>query len=145
MTPRMRSARGFSIVELLIATTIVVTGVCGLAQLFVLALAANVQAEQTTRATVLARQKIEQLRAEPFDVPRSPPDALRRDAPGFFDVVDETYIRRWSVETLPVDVETVVLQVVVVHERRRNAFAVARMRNGVGDVRLLPVRTRKAP
>jgi prepilin-type N-terminal cleavage/methylation domain-containing protein len=141
----MQSERGFSIVEVLIALTVVVAGVCGLAQLFVLATAANMQAADTTRATVLARQKIEQLRTEPFDQPRSPPDALTRDTPGFFDVADRMFIRRWSVETLPADVNTLVLQVLVIHERHRMAAASARAATNPGNVRLFSVRTRRSP
>jgi prepilin-type N-terminal cleavage/methylation domain-containing protein len=56
------SARGFSLLEVLVATTIMTVGVAGLAQMFVLSTRANTSAKVTTYASVLAQQKMEQLR-----------------------------------------------------------------------------------
>lgn len=139
----MRSARGFSLIEVLVATTVMVVGVATLAQLFALALNANAAASQTTMVTVLAQQKMEQLRAEPFDLPRSPPDALTRDTPGFCDLVDGVYVRRWSVETLPSNPDTLVFQVLVTHARVRASFVGHRASRGPGEVRLLSMKTRR--
>ena len=55
-------SRGFSLLEVLVATTIMVVGVAALAQLFVMATRANHRARTTTFAAVLAQQKMEQLR-----------------------------------------------------------------------------------
>ena len=53
---------GFSILEVLVATTIMTVAVAGLAQMFALATYANASARSTTYAAVLAQQKMEQLR-----------------------------------------------------------------------------------
>jgi type II secretory pathway pseudopilin PulG len=54
---------GFSLLEVLFATTILTVAVVALAQLFVVATRANTGARATTFATVLAQQKMEQLRS----------------------------------------------------------------------------------
>ena len=53
---------GFSLLEVLFATTMLVVGVAGLAQLFALSTRTNTSARATTFASVLAQQKMEQLR-----------------------------------------------------------------------------------
>jgi type II secretory pathway pseudopilin PulG len=67
-TESVQDARGCSLLEVLVATTIVVTGVVALAQLFALATHANLRARQTTFAAVLAQQKLEQLRSLAWSV-----------------------------------------------------------------------------
>jgi type II secretory pathway pseudopilin PulG len=54
--------RGFSLLEVLFATTILIVGVAGLAQLFALSTRTNTSARSTTYAALLAQQKMEQLR-----------------------------------------------------------------------------------
>ncbi len=61
-----RGDRGFSILEVLVATTIMTVAVVGLAQLFVISTRANASAKNTTYASVLAQQKMEQLRGLTF-------------------------------------------------------------------------------
>ena len=61
-----RTANGFSLVEVLIATTVLVAALAGLAQLFGAATGANGSAKATTYATILAQQKMEQLRSLAF-------------------------------------------------------------------------------
>jgi type II secretory pathway pseudopilin PulG len=56
-------ARGFSLLEVLFATTILIVGVAGLAQLFAMSTRTNTSARATTFAAVLAQQKMEQLRS----------------------------------------------------------------------------------
>jgi prepilin-type N-terminal cleavage/methylation domain-containing protein len=58
--------RGFSLLEVLIATTILTVGVATLAQLFALSTRANASARTTTFAAVLAEQKMEQIRSLTF-------------------------------------------------------------------------------
>jgi type II secretory pathway pseudopilin PulG len=53
---------GFSLLEVLLATTILTVGLAALAQLFVVSTNANTSAKATTVASVLAAQKMEQLR-----------------------------------------------------------------------------------
>ena len=54
--------RGFSLVETLVATTIMSVALASLAQLFLISTKANQSARITTNASVLAQQKMEQLR-----------------------------------------------------------------------------------
>ena len=56
-------ARGFSIIEVLMATALMVTAVASLAQLFALSTTRNTSAKNTTFASLLAQQKMEQLRS----------------------------------------------------------------------------------
>jgi type II secretory pathway pseudopilin PulG len=56
-------ARGFSIIEVLMATALMVAAVASLAQLFALSTTRNKSAKNTTFAAVLAQQKMEQLRS----------------------------------------------------------------------------------
>jgi hypothetical protein len=106
--------RGCSLIEALIATTIVCGAVAALAQLSALAITANTNAKATTFTSLLAQQKMEQLRALTwgFDlagVPQtdtttdvaawpdasggtgltpSPADALDRNSEGYCDFLD---------------------------------------------------------
>lgn len=109
-----RDHAGSSLVEVLIAALIMVTGVLAMVRLTVIAVESNVDARSRTMATVLAVQKIEQLRAlawtiDPSGVAiedtstdtttapessggtglqSSPGDSLTRDTPGFVDHLD---------------------------------------------------------
>lgn len=56
-------ARGFSILETLMATTLMVVAVASLGQLFALSTQRNTSSKNTTFAAVLAQQKMEQLRS----------------------------------------------------------------------------------
>jgi type II secretory pathway pseudopilin PulG len=60
---RSREETGSTLVEVMIATVILATGVLTMAQLFGVATASNSAARANTFATVLAEQKIEQLRS----------------------------------------------------------------------------------
>jgi prepilin-type N-terminal cleavage/methylation domain-containing protein len=84
-------ARGFSLLEVLVATTILVVGVAGLAPLFVLASRANRTARTTTVAVLLAEQKMEQLRALTwrFDAAGAPVGLVATDLTTDLTVVPE--------------------------------------------------------
>ena len=58
-----KSQAGFSLVEVMVATTILATAVVSLAQLFVISTRSNLSARNSGTAMVYAEQKIEQLRA----------------------------------------------------------------------------------
>jgi hypothetical protein len=105
---------GSSLVEVLIAALIMTTGVLAMVRLISVAVESNVHARSRTIATVLAVQKIEQLRAlawtidpsgvaiedtttDTASVPESsggtglqssPGDSLTRNTPGFVDHLD---------------------------------------------------------
>jgi Tfp pilus assembly protein PilV len=87
----MARHRGFALVDALLATMILVIGVLSLAQLFALGTRANATAGRVTRASILAAQKIEELRSAPWGAAHSGED-----------VIDE-FTRRWSVGPLPGD------------------------------------------
>lgn len=92
-------SRGFSLIEVLIATTIAVVALAGLAQLFILASAANRASRLRTVATILARDKMEALRADggkavggtDFIGPRGEWLGDSLQPPG------TAFVRRWSV------------------------------------------------
>src|SRR5882672_2242131 len=56
------NASGFSLVETLVAVSLMATAIVTLAQLFALSTRTNVAAHYTTYAAVLAEQKLEELR-----------------------------------------------------------------------------------
>ena len=113
---RRRMSRGCSLVELLIATTGLLVALAAAAQVFALATHATYRAKQTTFATVLAQQKMEQLvgaAASTAGIGRSPAGALDADIDGYSDIVDG-YRRRWSIEPMPsTPAGVLVVQVVV--------------------------------
>ena len=108
--------RGFSLIEVLVATTVTTIGTLSLAQLCAMSVRLNQSAQTTTVATVLASQKMEQLRALAWTsdalgapisdlatdttvVPHSssggtglsvsPPGTLGVNTPGYCDFLDE--------------------------------------------------------
>lgn len=122
-----RTFTGFSLVEALVAVGLVATIAIGVAPLFGVAAGRNRAARLQTLATLLAAQKLEELKAEdPAGLDRSPEASLETDIPGFVDYLDErgaltddstrraAFIRRWSIEPLPANPSNVlVLQVLV--------------------------------
>jgi prepilin-type N-terminal cleavage/methylation domain-containing protein len=96
--------RGFSLIEVLVATALIVVALTGLAQVFVIATAAGNHARAKTIATILAQEKLDDLvewaadpgggsdfidaRGQWLEAGVSPPSGT-------------AYIRRWSVDPLP--------------------------------------------
>jgi len=62
----IRGERGFSLLEVLTATTILTVALAALAQLFAISTRANASAKATGYAAILAEQKMEQLRSLTF-------------------------------------------------------------------------------
>jgi len=96
-------AAGFSLIETLVAATIVVVGLTGLAQLFIVSSAANARSKVATQSTILAHDKMEELIA---------PGADDDDAADFLDSLghrlaadgpqprEAAYVRHWFVRPL---------------------------------------------
>ncbi len=186
----LRRSSGFSLLETIIATALLATAVLTVAQLFGLAIRSNQVARNTTFATMLAQQKVEQLRGLTWgydpalypvllplsdtttDTAVSPPAAggtgllpspsaaLQQNTAGYVDYLDQwgntlgggatmpgntAYIRRWSVEPLPIDPNnTLIIQVLVTPNRNRGSadqLSVARLPE---EARLITVKTRKS-
>jgi Tfp pilus assembly protein PilV len=107
--------RGFALLEALVASTLLVVGVWSLVQIFTLAVRADVTAHRLTVASVLAAQKIEELRSSPWGVSAEGVERI------------EEFTRRWSVTPLGVD---------------PSATAVIQVSVTPGAVRLITLRTR---
>ena len=113
---RASADAGFSLVEVLIASLILTTGLLTLAQLFTISTRSNLTARATTYASILAEQKLEELRGltwgfDLFGFPLSdtasdtaspdsettggtglspsPAATLREDTAGWVDYVDQ--------------------------------------------------------
>jgi type II secretory pathway pseudopilin PulG len=141
------SSAGFSLVETLVAVSLVTIALVTLAQLFGLAVESNQRAKRTTLAAMLAGQKMEELRSMAAVFELSPPGALAGNVAGFCEFIDgrgrivgagdrpppgTQYTRRWSIERLSADPDNaVVLQVRVTAGRGR------------AESRLLSVRARQ--
>jgi type II secretory pathway pseudopilin PulG len=115
---RFSNAAGFSLIETVVATSLLATALVTVAQLFAMATSSNLSARDTSFATMLAEQKMEQLRSltwgfdavglplsdlttntavspeEPTTgkgLSPSPADALKANTAGYYDFVD-----RWG-------------------------------------------------
>ena len=104
--PSRPSEAGFTLLEALIATAILIIGLSAVSNLTFVAISSNVMGNRASTAAFLASQKMENLRATTFDsLPDSPVNALDADQSGFFqdDVVERvgTFKTRWRVATVP--------------------------------------------
>jgi prepilin-type N-terminal cleavage/methylation domain-containing protein len=100
------SPPGFTLIEVTVATGLLVVIALGSAQLFGLALHHNVAARQQLVMTLAAARKIDELSAAAAagSIAVSPADALERGAEGFADVTVEggvICVRRWLVSEPP--------------------------------------------
>jgi type II secretory pathway pseudopilin PulG len=131
-------ARGFTMVETLIATGVLVTAIAGLAQLFLLSVRFTRDSGQFGVALVAAQDKLESLRsltlgygddgAEATDarLRGSPPESLAENTDGFADWLDAAgniapergaaYVRRWRITPLDADEPTALAIEVCVFE-----------------------------
>ena len=154
------NARGFTLVETIFAVSLTAVALTALAQLFVLATRANADARRASLASILAVQKIEDLRSEGADLVPSGPGSLRANVPGSCDFLDQygrslgtgtlplsgtVYVRRWSVELVPAAAEMFVLQVAVFPQSSRGTgnFASAAARAS-GGAHIVSIKTRRA-
>ncbi|MEO8360777.1 MAG: prepilin-type N-terminal cleavage/methylation domain-containing protein [Vicinamibacteria bacterium] len=100
-----RGDAGFTLMEAIIATLILTIGIMGVANLSVVATTDNSNANRTTAAAFLASQKLEELKATPFNVlADSPSSSLEADQPGFTTNIElagtGSFLVRWSVTTV---------------------------------------------
>jgi hypothetical protein len=120
--PALRTDRGTTLLESIVAASLLATIAVGTASLILLARRLGDRAEQLITATTLAAARLEALRAIPWQydidgaVPEvsglalSPPDALERNSTGFWDAIDESgrprsspaepgaaFVRRWAI------------------------------------------------
>ena len=110
----LRDARGFSLLEVLIAAAILASALLALAQLIAFATRETAFAGRMTDAALHAAQKIEQLRAGSWSELQPGNDS---PAPGF--------TRTWSVTPLAIDPEYVAVVEVVVRTRAGETRTVA--------------------
>ena len=122
-----KSVRGFTLLETLIATGLIVTAVAGLAQLFALSVRFTRDAGQFGVALVAAQDKLESLRSLAFGYDEgggtltdpalrvTPAHTLAGDVERYVDWLDErgsvvssaaagaAYVRRWRVSEIAID------------------------------------------
>jgi len=120
------AAGGFSLLEVLVATSLVAAGVAALAQLATMSVLANLRAREATFAAILAQQKMEALFPEAASgaLRQSPAGALGRNVDGYYDRIDaggRTYLRRWSVDAVPGSVSRALMLQVLVTDPTRGA------------------------
>jgi type IV pilus modification protein PilV len=107
------SPAGSTLIEVLVAMLVLVTGVLAMAQLFLIAAASNAASRDTTMTATLAAQKVEELLSS--DVGDAAELVEHVDAWGRVVSTDDgpppqaVYTRRWSVES--VAAETVRIRV----------------------------------
>lgn len=125
---------GFSLVEALVASCVLAGAIATLLQVFVLAARAHADAHSLTVATILATQKMEELRAT-----TAPAEAINAvdyaDARGVVlanGVAAGFYERRWAIQSSSTTMGAAVVTVTVT---RADA-------PGVGGVRLITLRSR---
>ncbi len=131
-------SRGFSLIEVLIATLLISSAIAGLAHLAAIGVRQGHAARHATSSLSLAQSKLEELRAVAWSydasgtrisspaLTLSPLGSLVEDYTGFTDAIDAfgepasspelaEYRRRWGITRLiPTDEDTLVLQVCVV-------------------------------
>lgn len=91
---RRRRERGFTIVEILVAMTILSIGLLGIVGLQLIATNSSGYSRRATEAAILAEHKLEELRTTPIDEIASGEDVV--DASGM-PTEDGPFTRTWTV------------------------------------------------
>ena len=148
-------ARGFTLVEVLVALTILLLALLAAAQTLTLAAAAVHDSRVHTLTTTAAAQRVEQLMALDWvALTPSPANALEHNTNGFVDFLDAegrvvgaaavppadaVFVRRWAVDPPVTGVaHALVIRVLV----RSLAADLAGARGARGEARLTTVRAR---
>ena len=157
---RLRLTTGFTLAEVLVATTLLSGGLAAVAQLVALVSRSTIVSRDISYARTLAAQKLSELAyADLAGLAVSPPDAWMRSvenveyldsggallAAGGLPAGDAVYVRRWSVTPLPADVTGgVVFQVSAGRLRRQPGGELVDARP-FEVARVVGVRTRVVP
>lgn len=120
---------GFSLLETLVAVALVAVALSALAHLLAVSIHANARARRSSIASVLAQDKIEELRSQAASLAPQPAASLDANTPGLCDFLDEhgrplgtgsvppdgtVFVRRWSITPVSADPGgSVLLQVAV--------------------------------
>ena len=119
----IHSSRGFTLVETIVATSILITALAGVAQLLLLGAQLTRQASVSGQALIAAQDKLESLRGLPFGYDEiggnhtapalapSPYSSLSENLPPYVDWIDSSgapltdsggaaLVRRWRIDTL---------------------------------------------
>jgi Tfp pilus assembly protein PilV len=136
------TTRGSTLIEVLVAMLVLMSGVMAMAQLFLFAAATNAAARQTTVAATLAAQKVEQVLSTDEAVPEESVEHIdsvgrilgSEDPPPS----EAVYTRRWSIEALTADS-------VVIRVRAGRTDRSGRQRRMSGEVQVLTIRRRTQP
>ena len=131
------SPRGFSLIEVMVASAILGCAVLSVAQLVATSTTATAEARRVSEATLLAWQKIDELRSlgfafddaglpvtDPALAP-SPAGTLTSDTDGYVERVDDRYRRRWAIASAAGNPDLLILRVRVVAAGRENELASA--------------------
>jgi hypothetical protein len=106
---------GTTLIEVLVATLVLVSGALGMVQLFLTAAATNAVSRDTTITATLAAQKVEQLLSSDLSDASVLVDHIDRWGhvlgTGESPPRDAVYTRRWSIEPLSGDVVTIQVRV----------------------------------
>src|SRR5262245_60016191 len=107
--------RGFTLLEALITTLILVFGLVSVAFLFTFSEQTNLANQERTAATILLQDKMEELSSAPWNSPAwNTGGSLdpSRPAPGFIDYISTdhtTFLRIWEIQGLSSRTATVVV------------------------------------
>ncbi len=135
--------RGFSLVETIIATSLLAGALATLAQFVGAAVQSGSAARARTATTLMAEQKMEQLRALPWAavaaMPASAVDYLdasghERCAPATTPCSVAVYVRRWSMSPAPFSGAVIIIEV-----------DVSLVGRGHGSTTLVTARARLSP
>ena len=106
-TPKRNHEAGFTLMEALIATLILMFGLASIFNLMILATTSNNVANRSSAATLIASRQLEVLRATPYNqlaLVVGAGDTLTTQTPGFFAITTVEGVgqfeTRWMLQTL---------------------------------------------
>jgi len=95
---KMKNKKGFTLLEILVALTILSVGLLGLASLQIVAVRSNSFSLQLSTATILAQQKLEEFKQTPYANIASGSDTISsQTGTGAVATLGITFNRQWTV------------------------------------------------